>query len=353
MTTCPDERNEYRTVSPTTPFEDDIAEQPGALRAFAQSTTPTDLAALLGGRYDRIVLSGMGSSHFAALPTWRQLVAAGLPAWWVDTGQLLDSPHLITPATLAIITSQSGASGEVAALIDRDRRTQASTLISVTNDPSSPLGLGGDALLRLHSGDEATVSTKSYLNSLAAHQRIVQLLTGVPGQDPWHTAKVLEALSPAAVLAEIATTFATTPDARMVFVGFGDHAATALYAGLITKEASKIPAEGYIGGQFRHGPLELAGPGLTAVLFSGGGSDPARPSLQQLGTDLLRSGSTVLAVGDLGLSGAHEISTPSPGLLDQLAHGAVVAQRLTVELARARNITPGSFLFGSKITSAL
>ena len=336
-----------------TPFEHDIADQPEALRAFAQSTPPTGLTELLSGHYDRIVLSGMGSSHFAALPTWRQLVAAGLPAWWVDTGQLLDSPHLITPSTLTIITSQSGASGEVAALIDRDHRTQASTLISVTNDPSSPLGRGGDALLRLHSGDEATVSTKSYLNSLAAHQRVLRLLTGVPGQDPWHTAKVLEAFSPPPVLAEIATTFATAPDARLVFVGFGDHAATALYAGLITKEASKIPAEGYIGGQFRHGPLELAGPGLTAVLFGGGSSDPARPSLHQLGTDLLESGSTVLAVGDLGIPGAHEIPTPAPGLLDQLAHGAVVAQHLTVELARARNITPGSFLFGSKITSAL
>jgi len=352
MTTHPHERNEHRTVSPT-PFEHDIAAQPEALRAFARSPIPTELTSLLGRRYDRIVLSGMGSSHHAALPTWRQLVAAGLPAWWVDTGQLLDSPHLIAPDTLVIITSQSGASGEVAALIDRDRRTRAATLVSVTNDPTSPLGRAGDALLRLHSGDEATVSTKSYLNSLAAHQRILQLVTGSPGQDAEHTAKVLEAFRPPAVLAEIATAFATTPDARMVFVGFGDHAATALYAGLITKEASKIPAEGYIGGQFRHGPLELAGPGLTAVLFGGGDTDPARPSLRQLGADLLRSGSTVLAVGDLELGGAREIPTPAPGLLDQLAHGAVVAQHLTVELAAARNITPGSFLFGSKITSAL
>jgi glucosamine--fructose-6-phosphate aminotransferase (isomerizing) len=352
MTTDPRERNEYRTVS-LTPFETDIAAQPDALRAFAQSPISTELASLLTRDYDRIVLSGMGSSHHAALPTWRALVAAGLPAWWVDTGQLLDSPALITPGTLVMITSQSGASGEVAALIERDRRTQATTLISITNDPTSPLGRAGDALLPLHSGDEATVSTKSYLNSLAAHQRILRVLTGSPGQDPEHTSKVLEALRPPTVLAELAAAFAVNPDARIVFVGFGDHAATALYAGLITKEAAKIPAEGYIGGQFRHGPLELAGPGLTAVLFSGGHTDPARPSLQQLGTDLLRSGSTVLAVGDIGLSGTLEVPTPSADLLDQLAHGAVVAQHLTVELATAKNITPGSFLFGSKITSAL
>lgn len=339
-------------MSPT-PFETDIAAQPEALRAFAHSPISTELTSVLTDDHDRIVLSGMGSSHHAALPTWRALVAAGLPAWWVDTGQLLDSPALITPRTLVMITSQSGASGEVAALIERDRRTQAATLLSITNDPTSPLGRAGDALLPLHSGDEATVSTKSYLNSLAAHQRILHVMTRAPGLDAEHTAKVLEALHTPAVLAKLATTFAATPDARMVFVGFGDHAATALYAGLITKEAAKIPAEGYIGGQFRHGPLELAGSGLTAVLFNGGDTDPARPSLQQLGTDLLRSGSTVLAVGDLGLSGALEIPTPSPNLLDQLAHGAVVAQHLTVELATAKNITPGSFRFGSKVTSAL
>ena len=47
---------------------------------------------------------------------------------------------------------------------------------------------------------------------------------------------------------------------------------------------AKVAAEGFVGGEFRHGPLELAGPGLTAVLF--GPDDPdASPSLRRLGAD--------------------------------------------------------------------
>ena len=94
-----------------TPFETDIADQPDALRAFLTTADPAGLAEVLGRDYDRIVLSGMGSSHYAALPSWRRIVSAGRAVWWVDSGQLLDSPELVTGDTLLIMTSQSGASG--------------------------------------------------------------------------------------------------------------------------------------------------------------------------------------------------------------------------------------------------
>jgi len=310
----------------TTPFERDIGDQAAALLAFSQSATPPNVSRLLRGHYDRVVLTGMGSSHFAAMPSWRRLVEAGYPAWWVDTGQLLDSPRLITPGTLLIVTSQSGASAETVAVLE-SRKSVAPTaaLIAITNDPASPLARQADALMPLHSGAEATVSTKSYLNSLAAHLRIASLLTAGPTQD--------------------------AADGRLAYIGYGDHSATALYAALITKEAAKIPAEGFAGGQFRHGPLELAGPGLTAVLF--GGDAPVNPSLLQLGRDLLASGSAVLAVGDLDLADANQIAARSGDALAQLAHGALVAQYLSVAIARAKHITPGTFSYGSKVTIAL
>ena len=337
---------------PQTPFEADITAQPDALRAFAQAPNDAELTGLLGRPYGRIVLTGMGSSHFAALPTWRRLVAAGHPAWWVDSGQLLDAPQLITADTLLVVTSQSGASGEVVALLDVLQQEQhLATVIGITNDAASPLASRAAGFIALHSGPEATVSTKSYLNTLAAQQQLGCLLTGTPTDDLADTAEAVAAVTAAAVVDDIAADFAATPTARLVFVGFADHAATALYAGLITKEAAKVPAEGYIGGQFRHGPLELAGPGLVAVLFTGG--HPPADSPRQLATDLLAAGSTVLTVGDLGVPGAIQLTAPTATLLSQLATGAVAAQHLTVALARARHITPGAFGYGRKVTTAL
>jgi glucosamine--fructose-6-phosphate aminotransferase (isomerizing) len=333
----------------TTPFERDIGDQAEALLAFSQSATPPDVGRLLRGQYDRVVLTGMGSSHFAALPSWRRLIDAGYPAWWVDTGQLLDSPRLITPGTLLIVTSQSGASAETVAMLDSVART--ATLIAVTNDPASPLARQADALMPLHSGAEATVSTKSYLNSLAAHLRIASLLTAGPAQDAADAVKIASESGPFPLLPAAAAGLTAAPDGRLAYIGYGDHSATALYAALITKEAAKIPAEGFGGGQFRHGPLELAGPGLTAVLF--GGDAPVNPSLVQLGRDLLASGSAVLAVGDLDLADANQIAAPAGDALAQLAHGALVAQHFSVAIARAKHITPGTFSYGSKVTTAL
>jgi len=335
----------------TTPYERDIGDQAEALLAFSQSATPPALTRLLRGRYDRIVLTGMGSSHFAALPSWRRLADAGYPAWWADSGQLLDSPGLITPGTLLIATSQSGASAEIIAMLEPENPiNRAAALIAVTNDPASPLARRADGLLPLHSGSEATVSTKSYLNSLAAQLRIASILIAQPGPDAGDAVKVADEFSPCPLLLAAAGLTAA-PGGRLAYIGYGDHSATALYAALITKEAAKIPVEGYVGGQFRHGPLELAGPGLTAVLF--GGSAPVNPSLRQLGRDLLASGSAVLAVGDLDLAGADQIAAPAGDTLAQLAHGALVSQHLSVAIARAKDITPGVFTYGSKVTTAL
>lgn len=339
-------------MNPThpTPFERDIAAQPEALRAFAHTHVIPALTELRSRGYERVVLTGMGSSHDAALPTWRRLAGQGQAAWWVDTGQLLDTPELVTGQTLLIVTSQSGASGEVVSLLRSQPRP--ATLIAVTNDEASPLATAADMVIALHSGGEATVSTKSYLNSLAAHDLLAATLTGTVPDDVLAVAKVAEEFVGAGELEPLAASLIAADHPRLAHVGFGDYAATALYAGLITKEGAKVAAEGYIGGQFRHGPLELAGPGLVAVLF--GSDDPdANASLQRLGADLAQAGSTVIAVAALDLPGAALQLRPPAGITAQLAHGAVAAQYLTVALARARGITPGAFAYGSKVTTTL
>lgn len=337
----------------TSPFERDIADQPDALRALAQSPASPPLPALRPGDYERVVLTGMGSSHFAALPSWRRLVAAGHPAWWVDTGQLLDAAELVTPETLLVATSQSGASGEVVALLDRFRNDAApARIIGVTNDEHSPLAQQADLTVLLHSGDEATVSTKSYLNTLAVLDRLAAGLLGTTGDDVLAVAKAVEEFSPLDTLTDLARPLGSMPGARLVYVGYQDQGATALYAGLITKEAAKIPADGYVGGQFRHGPLELAGSGLTAVLF-GGRAAHQNESLVLLARDLVASGSVVVGVGALGVEGVVELPVPEGDALAQLAHGSLVAQHIAVAVARARGITPGAFAYGNKVTTAL
>jgi len=193
-----------------TPFELDIAAQADALLAFADAPVPSGLDRLADPVVDRIVFTGMGSSHFAALPTWRLLVAAGLPAWWVDTATLLDTPQLVSGTTLLVATSQSGASGEVVAALDA---LTPRLTVGITNDTGSPLARHCDVLVPLHSGSEATVSTKSYLNTLAAQRLVATAFGGYPA-DVADAAAAVRRIVPAAQLAEAARGWQRAPHRR-------------------------------------------------------------------------------------------------------------------------------------------
>jgi glucosamine--fructose-6-phosphate aminotransferase (isomerizing) len=344
-------------MTEATPFERDIAEQPAALRRLADTTVPS-LAGVVARGSDRIVLTGMGSSHFASIPTWRALVAQGLPAWAVDAGRLLDSPALLTPRTLLIITSQSGASGEAIELLRRRASGELSPcmIIGIADDEQSPLAQQSDLFLPLHSGPESTVSTKSYLNTLGVHRHLIAAFAGEPldaiREDLRAAADSVERLLGALHLDELGRASAQHPKRRLAYVGWGDEGATAMFAGLITKESSKVAAEGFIGGQFRHGPFELAGEGLTAVLF-GADLRANRPGLLRIGAELVESGARVALVGSAALEGATSIAAPGRTRFEALATGAVVAEALAVALAVGNGYVPGAFLYGSKITTAL
>ena len=54
----------------SSPYEINIAEQPGALRDFARLPLAQDLEYIDLDSFDRVILTGMGTSHYAAHPTW-------------------------------------------------------------------------------------------------------------------------------------------------------------------------------------------------------------------------------------------------------------------------------------------
>lgn len=346
-----------------TPFELDIAEQPAALRRLAAADFPGLEELTLEG-YDRIVLTGMGSSEYAGVPTWRALLLHSLPVWNVDSSVLLDNLDLLTPDTLLVITSQSGASGEVVELLHRFETGETArprTVVGIADPVNSPLAQAADLHLALRSGPEATVSTKSYLNTLGAHRALVAQLTGgsleVVRAEFLDAAQAVEAVlaggteeDPAGV-AEDARATAEHPHRRLAFVARGDESAIARFAGLITKESSKVPAEGFVGGQFRHGPFELAGEGLTVVMFGMSAAQPSE-SMRRLATDLVTSGSRVLVVGDDEIPGTRLLPAASEGFLG-LIENTVIAELFAVQLARANGVVPGQFLYGSKVTTAL
>jgi glucosamine--fructose-6-phosphate aminotransferase (isomerizing) len=339
----------------TSAFESDIAQEPAALRALASNPLPEALASLDLDSYERIILTGMGASLVASHPTWSSMVGEGRPAWWVSTAQLLAMPELVTPHSLLWVTSQSGESGEVVALLRGQGGTRPpATVLATTNEPQSTLGEAADVVVELHFGDEAAVSTKSYIATLAAHDRALGTLRH---QDDarateriYAVADELERFAPD--VAPIVHSGLVSPGARFAFVAMPPDVATAQIAALLFNEVAKFPAEAFLTGEFRHGPIELAGPGLVCLLF---GSGDENASLATLGTELVRSGALVMAVdtGERELGAQWPVKTGTSSKLGRLACGAKLVQLLSAEVARGLGIEPGHFLFGQKVTVAI
>jgi glucosamine--fructose-6-phosphate aminotransferase (isomerizing) len=337
-------------------YEIDLSNQADTLeRAAAQRLNPT-LETLEMSKYDRIILTGMGSSDSVSIPFELALLRLGLPAWRIQTSRLLETPEMIVGRTLLWITSQSGRSGEAIALLSKIPSRRDVTVVAITNDPESPLAREADHVVLLYSGPEATVSCKSYLNSLAWFHRLVARVTGGSDDDAVaeiiDTARSLRSISAAPPEIEDLSTRALAYTApRFALVGTGADSATALAGALILKEASKVCAEGYVGGAFRHGPIELAGPGLTALLFGSGSGDEI--TMKRLALDLSRTGSIVVTVNANSYEGAEHLEVSARSDFDRMAHGMSIIQRFSVSLARKSGIVPGEFRFGQKITSQL
>jgi len=269
-------QNSHPMTAPT-PFLTDLLAQPAALRDAVTHFDPTLLADLRAGKYERIVVTAMGGSHFAGVPAWLSLVSAGLPVWHIDASVLLhDAISLVNERTLLWVVSQSGRSAEIVALLDR---VKPALLLALTNDASSPLAARADVVQLMHAGVEAVVSTKTYLNSLALTQLMALQLAGRP-TDAARDELLAAADAVEAYLAEFDERQRSlgarvgVPE-RLFLLGRGASMAAVDAGALVLKEAAKINASGMSGPQFRHGPYEMADERVTALVLEGAGSNAA------------------------------------------------------------------------------
>ena len=123
---------------------------------------------------------------------------------------------------------------------------------------------------------------------------------------------------------------------------------------LTIKEAVGMPVESLQTAQFRHGPLELAGPGLAAMVIA---TEPETRVLDLgLAAELLGTGAAVMTVTEGSSQDEDETNAISVaiGPMDRALAPAVSilpAQLLAWRLAALRGREPGSYLRASKVTT--
>jgi len=313
-----------------TPLRVDVDAQAQALLDLDRAPVSLGLYPLVHTPHDRIILTGVGASHAVALPSWHRFVSRGRAAWWIDAGSLLEQTELVTSDSVLIVTSRSGTSAEIIALAERHGQIPwPAALVAVTDNPASPLALAADCDVLIRS--RSSGSPKGFLNALTAHDYVASMILGEDNDDVSITARAVAATTSPTAFSDVTARIAANPDSRLIYIGFREHAATALYAALLTYESTGFAAEAYVGRQYRHSPHQPADINLTAVLFGGcnAGDDAV---LQRLANNLVAAGATVIVVGTADVTGSTCIRTPVSHLSAQLAHGVVLAEHFVSSL---------------------
>ncbi|NEY91741.1 SIS domain-containing protein [Tabrizicola oligotrophica] len=340
----------------------EIAEQPGILDRLGAGFDASWGAPLAkvradleAGRFDRVLLTGMGGSLHGAYPAYLALSRAlSVPVLLWESGELTQqAAEVVTARSLLIAISQSGESGEVRRLTEFP--TRPACAISITNTADNALARWADVAIATHAGPERTASTKTYTAGLAAAHLVVAHLTGKTQsaanevRDLSQTVAALIASLPTQAEAAAHHLGHSTP---LTVIGRGDSYASAAMAALLTEEAAKLPCEALTGGQFRHGPLELVRDGFRAVVYLGEG--PARRLTKALVERIVALGGRVVTIGtDPGPASAAVLPIALPevpaGLLPVLE--ILPVQFLVIPLAIARGFEPAAFLNAQKITT--
>ncbi len=342
-------------MSATSPYRLNVNEQAEKLGQFM--VRADDMHAL-GRDLDvskktRIVFAGMGSSHFASYETWETFSRMGLQAWWLPASELIDvGAGLLTPGTLLCLTSQSGESAEVTQVLKQFDLSKVEVL-GITNNPQSNLAKHSNYLVDLKAGPEATVSTKTYLNTLAAMKLVFSEVSNSYENSRSTLLRTVDSIEKyiTDIDLHIESAESLFPYKKnYVCVGRGVAGASSQTAGLILKEAAKMSIEGTTSASFRHGPIEIAGPDLSITFFDHG-TEPHNALNIKLASDLISSGSSVTWIGDKGIG----TKLPSPDrkgtefrICDTLAF-----QTLSFALAARTGVQAGSFAYASKVTDTL
>jgi len=220
-----------------------------------------------------IFLVACGSSYHACLTaSYLFSKIAKLHVNVVLGSEFSNYEHFLTPDTLVIAVSQSGETIDVLDAV-RTARRKGSKVMSIVNVMGSSLHRSSDKALMLHAGPEICVlSTKTYTAQLTVLSLLAYALGGryEEGEKSleylWNIIYNLTAASTRDHVRKLAEQL---KDKEHIFtIGRGLQFPTSLEAALKIKEVSYIHAEGFSGGELKHGTIALIEPGTPCIVFS-------------------------------------------------------------------------------------
>ena len=298
---------------------------------------------------DRILILACGTAYHAgligkyAIEQWSKIA--------VDVELASEFRYrkpFLTPKTLVITISQSGETMDTLMAARHAKDLGAATL-SICNTMGSSIARESDAVFYTHAGPEiAVASTKALLTQIVALKVIALYLAqnnkSLSGAQiaaiisellalPNKVEEILETVEP---LREMTRGF---KDATSVlFLGRNAGYPAALEGALKLKELAYMHAEGFAGGELKHGPIALIEEGTPVIAILPPASSPIAEKMLSNIQEVRARGANVIAIADssISLDVKNIIRIPSCDELLQSILSIVPLQVFAYEMAVAR-----------------
>ncbi|HDX1735742.1 TPA: glutamine--fructose-6-phosphate transaminase (isomerizing) [Staphylococcus aureus] len=223
---------------------------------------------------DRIYVIAAGTSYHAGLVGKEFLEKwAGVPTEVHVASEFVYNMPLLSEKPLFVYISQSGETADSRAVLVETNKLGHKSL-TITNVAGSTLSREADHTLLLHAGPEiAVASTKAYTAQIAVLSILSQIVAKEHGREAYidllrELAKVTTAIEAivddAPIMEQIATDFLETTR-NAFFIGRTIDYNVSLEGALKLKEISYIQAEGFAGGELKHGTIALIEEGTPVV----------------------------------------------------------------------------------------
>jgi glutamine---fructose-6-phosphate transaminase (isomerizing) len=226
---------------------------------------------------DRIYIIAAGTSYHAGL-VGKQLIEkmAKIPVEVHISSEFGYNMPLLSEKPLFIFISQSGETADSRAVLVQVKEMGYPSL-TITNVPGSTLSREADYTLLLHAGPEiAVASTKAYTAQIAVLAILAEVTAKSRGmevgfdltQELGLVANAMDVLCDSKELFEVMARefFAVTRNA--FFIGRGIDFYVGLEGALKLKEISYIQAEGFAGGELKHGTIALIEEGTPVIALA-------------------------------------------------------------------------------------
>jgi len=226
---------------------------------------------------DRVYIIAAGTSYHAGL-VGKQFIEtiAKLPVEVHIASEFVYNMPLLTKKPLFIFISQSGETADSRAVLVKVKELGYRTL-TITNVPGSTLSREADYTLLLHAGPEiAVASSKAYTAQLAVLAILADVTAKSQGMpvdfDLIHElgiiANAMEVLCDSKELIEHISREFLSVTRNAFFIGRGVDYYVGLEGALKLKEISYIQAEGFAGGELKHGTIALIEEGTPVIALA-------------------------------------------------------------------------------------